>query len=96
MRQPMGTYNIEGMDIRVEVRKDFLEASTSRGESTYRIKMKPGSDIPFAGRFHCSIAAAEPVIPQEVYFALVSAVTQHGKKRSTSSTRKKPASLSSN
>lgn len=94
MNKSTNTYNVDGLEIQVTSYQDWVEAKTMKADSNFQIKMAPGAEIPFSGRFHCSIAAAEPVIPHHIYTAMLSAVGQHNKKTSTSEARRQQAASS--
>lgn len=70
------TYDVSGIKVEVEALKDCVEAR----EGSHRIRLAYGADIPFAGRHHCSIAVAEPLIPGTVYAAMLEAAKQHAEK----------------
>lgn len=72
-------YSIDGLDIHVNAVGECIEAKSVNMSANYRIKLAKNSVIPFQGRFHCSIASAEPVIPTKVYDAMLAAVKQHTK-----------------
>jgi hypothetical protein len=72
-------YSISGMDIEVETVQENFEARVVTPDTTYRIKLAPGSQIPLAGRYHYSMALAEPIIPEPIYSAMLDAVSQHAK-----------------
>lgn len=74
-------YNVSGLEIVITPVYEGLEAKFTRNNNTYRIKMAPGADVPWAGRYHPSMALAEPVIPHHVYSAMLNAVAQHTRHR---------------
>ncbi len=69
------TYDVSGIKVEVEALKNWVEARVVEGN--HRIKLAYGATIPFAGRHHCSIAVAEPLIPGNVYAAMLEAAKQH-------------------
>lgn len=79
MNHQTKTYNISGIDIEIVSSELDVEARTIKMETKYRIKIARGAETPHAGRYHYSIALAEPVIPEHLYAAMREAVIQHAK-----------------
>lgn len=79
MNKSSHTYTVSGKDIEVVTCSGGHEARTVGIDASYRIRLAPGSQTPFAGRYHPSMALAEPVIPEAIFVAMLDAVDQYAK-----------------